>query len=358
MLLIPVNTFFWIPSVRALASSCHRQITVKTLPTMTLRRSARLQSTSKSGDLLDESNKPPVSKRKNPTSTKTRKQKSAHPPAIVSDSKSDISNDTDSSNGAIKVSSKQAATIIQCLPRLREQSLLSNQTPQLYTHVIGIDEAGRGPLAGPVVAAAAYLPNDISGIVDSKKITKEEEREILYEQIVASENVCWAVAVVNAQRIDEINILQATLEAMTMAATALVADQPENMVEHASTEHTGCYVVRRLGSTSQCIAATTKSLSLSSTFALVDGNRLPVALPVPAEAIVKGDSKEYSIAAASILAKVTRDRLMNAYAVQYPDYNFQQHKGYPTKAHMAAIYKHGAVGIHRRTFAPLKHMDL
>jgi ribonuclease HII len=234
---------------------------------------------------------------------------------------------------------------------------------------MGIDEAGRGPLAGPVVAAAAYLPLDnIHGICDSKQITRESDREALFEKITTSSNVCWAVAVVTAQRIDEINILQATLEAMTMAATALVTESPDNLVDKATIEQEGCYVIRHkhIGKINDVVkngaadaadeSVQTLILPLASTYALVDGNRLPPLLPVPAEFIIKGDSKEYCIAVASILAKVTRDRLMNAYAVKYPLYNLQQHKGYPTKAHKQLIAKYGPTDIHRMTFAPLKYM--
>ncbi|EED92664.1 predicted protein, partial [Thalassiosira pseudonana CCMP1335] len=183
--------------------------------------------------------------------------------------------------------------------------------------VVGVDEAGRGPLAGPVVAAAAIVPTNIEGVIDSKKITKEEDRERLYEELVSSPGIRYAVAIVSAQRIDEINILQATLEGMRMAVQG-VMDMD------------------------------------SYYFALIDGNKIPKDMPCSSESITKGDGREYSIGAASIIAKVTRDRLMHEYDAKYPEYNLKQHKGYPTVAHMSAVRKHGASLIHRRTFAPLK----
>mmetsp|Transcript_559 Transcript_559/g.850 ORF Transcript_559/g.850 Transcript_559/m.850 type:complete len:262 (+) Transcript_559:1648-2433(+) len=236
--------------------------------------------------------------------------------------------------------------------------------------VMGIDEAGRGPLAGPVVAAAALVPQNISGVVDSKKLTKEATREELYEQIVASPNVVWAVAIVDAARIDEINILQATLEGMRMAATQVIetskthttADKEKGM---ASASRTGCYVVCGktnekgepiIGPTIHTAVSTSKRDDNSCWYALVDGNKTPKEMPCECESMVKGDSREYAIAAASILAKVTRDRLMHEYDQMYPQYELGRHKGYPTAAHMALVRSNGASPIHRRTFAPLKHM--
>ena len=232
------------------------------------------------------------------------------------------------------------------LPRTIEtQLLLCNN----YTTILGVDEAGRGPLAGPVVAAAAYVPQILPGIVDSKRTKDEATREALYEALVASEGIRWAVAVVDAPRIDEINILQATMQAMSMAVNALVEPESVVVLPEASVEQQGCYVV--------CPRKAT-TLSKDKTYALIDGNRVPNDLPCAAQAVVRGDSKEYAIASASILAKVTRDRLMNAYDTLYPEYNLKQHKGYPTQAHMEAVKQWGATPIHRRTFAPLKHMTL
>lgn len=237
-----------------------------------------------------------------------------------------------------------------CLPRTREQQLLKEG----YTFVMGIDEAGRGPLAGPVVAAAAWIPTNIPGITDSKKLTDEKERERLYHEIVTSPGARWAVAIVDAPRIDEVNILQSTLQGMRMACHALASPKSAESSEAASVTRQGCYVV--VGGKDLDKGISLEELHEKS-YALIDGNRMPPELLVKGETMVKGDSKEYSIAAASILAKVTRDRLMNAYHDIYPQYNLIQHKGYPTKAHMAAIMEHGATPIHRRTFAPLKHMN-
>jgi ribonuclease HII len=225
-----------------------------------------------------------------------------------------------------------------CLARTRESELDG------YA-VIGVDEAGRGPLAGPVVVAAAIVPHSIPGIMDSKLLVKEEERERLYEQLMESPNIQWALAVIDAARIDEVNILQATLEGMRLAAHAVM--EPQDDVKEASVERQGSYVVCGPGA-----AVKTKP----NFYALIDGNRLPKDMKCEAETIVKGDSKEYCIAAASILAKVTRDRLMHAYDKMYPCFQLSQHKGYPTAAHMSLVRKHGASPIHRRSFAPLKHM--
>ena len=251
-----------------------------------------------------------------------------------------------------------------CLPRTREQSLQKSFDNDNLM-VIGVDEAGRGPLAGPVCAAAALLPVDIPGITDSKKITKEEERERLYEEIVAAPGVRWAAAVVDAQRIDEINILQATMEAMKMATNAVMSPpKPKECIKEASVDRMGCYVIcgandekgKAIEAADAAVAAVGDVDIADSYYALIDGNRVPKEMPCEAEPMVKGDGREYCIGAASLIAKVTRDRLMHAYDELYPEYNLKQHKGYPTAAHMSAVYKHGASPIHRRTFAPLKHM--
>ncbi|GAX09356.1 ribonuclease HII [Fistulifera solaris] len=239
-----------------------------------------------------------------------------------------------------------------CLPRTREDSLKE------YSFVMGIDEAGRGPLCGPVVTAAAIIPTNIAGITDSKQITKEEQREELFERILQSPNLRWAVAVIDAVRIDEINILQATLEGMRICAQAVLQGQVEDYPTQpeASIQHKGCYIV--CGATDAAGKFTTLKPVTEKAYALIDGNRLPKSMPCEAEAIVKGDSREFSIAAASILAKVTRDRLMHAYDALYPEYDLKQNKGYPTAFHMKAVRDHGATIIHRRTFAPLKHMEM
>ena len=186
----------------------------------------------------------------------------------------------------------------------------------------GVDEAGRGPLAGPVVAAAVVLPEDwaqdgipesLKRLNDSKQL-RESVREELYEAIQTNAVIVSAIAVVDAPVIDEINILQATHRAMNEALAGL-----EPSAEHA----------------------------------LVDGRPVP-SLTLPQTAIVKGDAQSFSIAAASILAKVTRDRLMVQYHQQFPGYGFDEHKGYGTKAHLLAIEELGACPIHRMSFAPLK----
>ena len=178
-----------------------------------------------------------------------------------------------------------------------------------FTVVCGIDEAGRGPLAGPVFAAAVILPQSvvIDGLDDSKKLS-EKKRDMLFEEIKA--RAVYAVASASESEIDEINILNATFLAMRRAFDAL-PQRPQA--------------------------------------ALVDGNRLPK-LPVPAKAIVKGDSLSASIAAASIMAKVSRDRYMLELDKKYPEYCFAKHKGYGTKLHYEKIREYGISEVHRRTF--------
>ena len=182
--------------------------------------------------------------------------------------------------------------------------------------VAGVDEAGRGPLAGPVVAAAVILDDlkPIAGLNDSKKLT-EKRREKLYDEILAKA-LCCSIAEASVQEIDTLNILQATLLAMRRAVDGL---------------------------------------RLKPVKVLVDGNRLPV-LDVRAEAIVQGDALVPAISAASILAKVHRDRLCAQWHVQYPEYGFAKHKGYPTPLHMEMLQKHGVLDIHRKTYAPVKKL--
>jgi len=191
------------------------------------------------------------------------------------------------------------------------------ETPlwETLSRVCGIDEAGRGPLAGPVVAGAVVFPRHFrpSGILeqldDSKRLTAELRDELAPAIREAAES--WAVAVVDAETIDQINILQATMLAMNRAVEALGA-APE--------------------------------------FLLVDGNRFKPVLPIPFETVVKGDSKVFSIAAASVLAKTRRDELMTACAAKYPEYGFDAHFGYPTARHVEAIARHGRCAIHRKSF--------
>ena len=178
----------------------------------------------------------------------------------------------------------------------------------------GVDEVGRGPLAGDVVTAAVILDpgNPIDGLMDSKKLS-EKKREALFP-IIQEKALAFAIARCSVEEIDQWNILQASLIAMHRAVDAL-AVRPE--------------------------------------YVAVDGNKLPQ-WDYPSEPVVKGDALVAQIAAASILAKVTRDRELVAFDEQYPEYGFAKHKGYPTKVHMAAIQKHGICPIHRKSYAPVK----
>ncbi len=191
-----------------------------------------------------------------------------------------------------------------------EQAPLIWDAPGL---IAGVDEAGRGPLAGPVVAAAVILDdlNPIAGLADSKKLTPLK-RERLYDEIRAKA-LCCSIAEATVEEIDALNILQATMLAMRRSV---------------------------------------EGLRLKPTKVLVDGNRLPV-LDVLAEAIVKGDSKVQAISAASILAKVHRDRWCQELHAQYPQYGFDGHKGYGTAAHLQALKEHGATPWHRKSFSPV-----
>ena len=184
-----------------------------------------------------------------------------------------------------------------------------------YNFVCGCDEAGRGPLCGPVVAAAVILAPDteIDGLNDSKKLS-EKKRDILFD-IIKEKAVAYAIAEASPAEIDEINILNASMLAMRRAVDAL---------------------------------------AVKADFALIDGN-CSRGFTIPTETVVKGDAKSSSIAAASILAKVTRDRQCKELDELYPEYGIAKHKGYPTKDHMDAVKKHGPSPIHRRSF--LKFLD-
>ncbi len=177
--------------------------------------------------------------------------------------------------------------------------------------VCGVDEAGRGPLAGPVCAAAVILPDqiEIPGLNDSKKLS-EKKREQLYDEIVAKA-IAYSVAYGTLEEVETVNILQATFLAMNRAISGL---------------------------------------SVAADFALIDGNRVPKDIRIPCETIVHGDARSCSIAAASVLAKVTRDRLLYEYDKEYPQYGFAKHKGYGTKEHYAAIREFGPCPVHRLTF--------
>ena len=179
-----------------------------------------------------------------------------------------------------------------------------------YKSVCGVDEAGRGPLAGPVCAAAVILPEGviIDGVNDSKKLS-EKKRESLFD-VIREQALSYSIAYATVDEIEEINILNATMLAMRRAIDGL---------------------------------------DIKADYAMIDGNKIPP-IDIDAECIVKGDAKSMSIACASILAKVSRDRLLYKYAEEYPMYGFDQHKGYGTKAHREAILKYGPCPYHRKSF--------
>lgn len=192
---------------------------------------------------------------------------------------------------------------------------LKEEERKLYkkgiNYICGIDEAGRGPLAGPVVVGAVIMPNDsfIEGVNDSKKIS-ESKREKLYD-IITEEAIAWGVGIVNQKEIDEINILNATKKALTMAL---------------------------------------ESLEIKPELILTDALDNINTLGIPYKSFIKGDAKIYSISAASIIAKVTRDRIMREYDEIYPEYGFSKHKGYGTAQHISAIKEYGICDLHRRSF--------
>ena len=179
-----------------------------------------------------------------------------------------------------------------------------------YNNICGVDEAGRGPLAGPVCAAAVILHKGeiIEGVNDSKKLT-EKKREALYD-VIKEKAVAYSIAFASDEEIEEMNILNATMLAMKRAV---------------------------------------EGLEVPADYAMIDGNKIPD-LNIPAECVVKGDANSMSIAAASILAKVTRDRLCAEYETEYPQYGFAKHKGYGTKLHREMILKYGPCKIHRMSF--------
>ena len=184
-------------------------------------------------------------------------------------------------------------------------------------HVAGVDEAGRGPLAGPVVVAAVILDaaRPISGLADSKTLTEARRSEL--DQLIRAQAVSFCVVEIDPATIDRLNILQATLRGMRKALLGLDVQPHE---------------------------------------ALIDGNRLPNGLPCAARAIVDGDALFDVIGAASILAKVHRDRLLTELDVVYPGYGFAEHKGYPTPTHLAALERLGPCPVHRRSFAPVRRL--
>lgn len=179
-----------------------------------------------------------------------------------------------------------------------------------YQYVCGVDEAGRGPLAGPVCAAAVILPKGmiIEGVNDSKKLT-EKKREALFD-VICNSALAYSIAFAEVEEIEEVNILRATMNTMKRAV---------------------------------------EGLNIKADFAYIDGNTMPP-VDIDGECIVKGDAKSMSVACASILAKVSRDRLMLKYAEMYPRYSFEKHKGYGTKVHVEALKEYGPCPIHRMSF--------
>ena len=185
-----------------------------------------------------------------------------------------------------------------------------------YKYIAGVDEAGRGPLAGPVVAAAVILPEEFSSnqLNDSKKLSSSKREKIYNELMNVDSKVISAFAVIDEVVIDKINILRATHMAMAQASS---------------------------------------NLSIEPSFVIIDG--MPIKdFPFNNESIIKGDSKSLSIAAASVIAKVERDRIMLNYSKEYPEYKFEKHKGYGTKLHLEALKEFGPCKIHRKSFAPVK----
>ena len=179
--------------------------------------------------------------------------------------------------------------------------------------IAGVDEVGRGPLAGPVVTAAVILPEsyNLPGLTDSKKLTPNKRQKLNLE--IKDQAICWALGAANLQEIDQLNILHATMLAMQRAVD---------------------------------------KLNVKPSKVLIDGNRVPD-LSIPCEAVIGGDAIHDCISAASIIAKVNRDQLMQKYALEYPQYGWQTNSGYPTRQHLDALVKYGITPYHRRSFAPV-----
>ena len=206
--------------------------------------------------------------------------------------------------------------------RLKEIKKIEEELySQCVTSIAGIDEAGRGPLAGPVVVACVVMPRGsmIEGVNDSKKVA-EKKREKLYEEII-NEAVAYGVGIISQEEIDRINILNATKEGLTTAIKEMEKDLQEKQRGIEKPE-----------------------IILVDALTKIDTDHIPY------RSIIKGDAKSYSIAAASIIAKVTRDRIMRQWAEVYPMYGFEKHKGYGTAAHIAAIKEYGLCPLHRRSF--------
>jgi len=186
-----------------------------------------------------------------------------------------------------------------------------------FSRIAGVDEAGRGPLAGPVVAAACIIPDGVFfEHLNDSKLLSADQRNTLFEQITTCPNLIFGVGIIDIKTIDRINILQATFVAMKKAVEAL---------------------------------------SIQPDYILVDGNQLPM-FDIPSESLVRGDSLSISIAAASIIAKVTRDRIMEEMDGKWPEYGFKQHKGYATEQHLEAIQSFGPCPEHRKSFDPVRSM--
>lgn len=183
-----------------------------------------------------------------------------------------------------------------------------------FKRIAGVDEAGRGPLAGPVVAAACLVGDHLFSGINDSKLLSPEKRELLFEAITSTPGVHYGIGIVESEEIDRVNILQATLKAMRIAIAKLV-EMPD--------------------------------------YLLVDGTHLPLDT-ISSEKVIEGDRRSHSIAVASVLAKVTRDRMMLAYHQKYPHYGFDTHKGYGTEKHVKALEIYGPCPIHRFSFSPLK----
>lgn len=217
--------------------------------------------------------------------------------------------------GTIKMKEKELERLKEI--KKIEEELYANGT----TSIAGIDEAGRGPLAGPVVVACVVMPRDsmIEGVNDSKKVS-EKKREKLYEEII-KEAIGYGVGIISQEEIDRINILNATKEGLTTAIKEMEKDLKEKKRNFDKPE-----------------------IILVDALTKIDTDHIPY------KSIIKGDAKSYSIAAASIIAKVTRDRIMRQWAEVYPMYGFEKHKGYGTSAHISAIKEYGLCPLHRKSF--------
>lgn len=220
---------------------------------------------------------------------------------------------TDTRLGGIKFALAKSGELCN-LSAMPDLQIEESKKSEGLRWIAGIDEAGRGPLAGPVSAAAVILPEGFTHdlLDDSKKLT-EKRRQLIYEELISREDVDWSLAYSEVEEIEEINILKATHAAMARAAAGL---------------------------------------GRAPDFCLIDGLAVPD-FPLASEGVVKGDGKSLSIAAASVIAKVSRDHRMLEYAKRYPEYGFERHKGYGTKLHLEALKKHGPCPIHRKTFAPV-----